>query len=64
MPLARWAFPKTISSSRTISKGFQPSPAAVFVDKGVTNTLLVGKKCNVQDGGIGTVIVKLGGKDK
>jgi len=45
-------------------KNFLPSPAAVFVDKGVTNTLLVGKKCNVQDGGIGTVIVKLGGKDK
>jgi hypothetical protein len=44
--------------------GFQPSPASVFVDTGVTNTLLVGQKSKVQDGGIGTVIVKLGGKDK
>jgi hypothetical protein len=45
-------------------EGFQPSPASVFVDTGVTNTLLVGQNDKVQDGGIGTVIVRLGGKDK
>jgi hypothetical protein len=43
---------------------FQPSLAGVFVDAGVTNTLLIGQKSDVQDGGIGTVIVGLGGKEK
>jgi hypothetical protein len=45
-------------------ENFQPSLAGVFVDLGVTNTLFVGRKSNVQDGGIGTVIVGLGEKEK
>jgi len=45
-------------------EGFQPSLAGVFVDTGVTNTLVIGRKWNVQDGGAGTVIVKQGGNDK
>jgi hypothetical protein len=43
---------------------FQPSLAGVFVDTGITNTLVIGRKWNVQDGGAGTVIVKQGGNDK
>ncbi len=43
-------------------EGFQASLAGVFVDAGVSNTLVVGQKWKVQDGGIGTVIVKRGGK--
>ncbi len=45
-------------------EGFQPSIAGVFVDTGVTNTRVVGQKSKVQDGGIGTVIVRQGGKEK
>jgi hypothetical protein len=45
-------------------EGFQPSLAGVLVDTGVTNTRVVGQKSKVQDGGIGTVIARPGGKDK
>jgi hypothetical protein len=37
--------------------GFQSSVAMVLLDAGVANTLVVGGKWKVQDGGIGTVIV-------
>jgi hypothetical protein len=45
-------------------EGFQPWFAGVLVSAGVTNTLVVGQKGKVQDLGIGTVIVKQGGKEK
>lgn len=45
-------------------EGFQPSLASVLVDTGVTNARVVGQKSKVQDGGIGTIIVKQGGKEK
>ena len=38
-------------------EGFHPSLAEVFVDAGVTNTLVVGRKGTVRDRGVGTVIV-------
>jgi hypothetical protein len=41
---------------------FQASVAGLFVDTGVTNTLIIGRNGKVQDGGNGTVIVKQ--KDK
>ena len=45
-------------------EGFQATLTGVLVDKGVTNTRLVGEKEKFEDGGIGTVIVRLGGKEK
>jgi len=45
-------------------EGFQATLAGVLVDKGVTNTRLVDEKGKFEDGGIGTVIVRLGGKEK
>jgi hypothetical protein len=40
--------------------GFHPSLADVFVDEGVTKTLVVGRKGTVRDRGVGTVIVNAG----
>jgi hypothetical protein len=40
--------------------GFHPTLAQVFVDAGVTNTLVVGRKGTVRDQGVGTVIVNPG----
>ncbi len=37
-------------------QSFQPSFAGIFVDAGVTNTLIVGRKGTVMDRGTGTVI--------
>ena len=50
-------------------EGFQPSLTDVFVDHGAADTLVIGalvpgRKWNVQDGGIGTVLVRQGGKEK
>jgi hypothetical protein len=39
--------------------GFQSSLADVFVDASVTNTLIVGRQIQVQDHGVGTVIVPM-----
>ena len=39
--------------------GFQSSLADVFVDAGVTNTLVVGRQVSVEDHGIGTVLVPM-----
>jgi hypothetical protein len=39
-------------------EGFHGSLAGVFVDKGVTNTLVIGRKCKIQDRGVGTVAVR------
>jgi hypothetical protein len=41
-------------------EGFHPSLADVFVDAGVANTLVVGRKGTVRDRGVGTVIVNPG----
>jgi nitrous oxidase accessory protein NosD len=40
-------------------KGFQSSRADVFIDAGVTNTLVVGRQGTLIDNGVGTVIVPL-----
>ena len=37
--------------------GFQSTLADVFIDAGVTNTLVVGAQNSVEDLGVGTVIV-------
>ena len=37
--------------------GFQSSLADVFVDAGVTNTVVIGRKATVEDRGSGTVVV-------
>src|SRR5262249_2281424 len=37
--------------------GFQSALADVFIDEGVTNTLIVGRQRTVEDHGVGTVIV-------
>jgi hypothetical protein len=39
---------------------FHPSLAGVFLDAGVTNTLVVGRKGTVRDRGVGTLIVNPG----
>ena len=41
-------------------EGFHPSLADVFVDEGVTKTLVVGRKGTIRDRGVGTVIVNPG----
>jgi hypothetical protein len=38
-------------------KGFQASLAGVFIDAGVSNTIVVGRPLTVEDHGVGTVIV-------
>jgi len=38
-------------------KGFHASLAGVFIDAGVSNTIVVGRPITVEDHGVGTVIV-------
>ena len=39
---------------------FQSSAADIFIDTGVTNTIVIGSRANVEDHGAGTVIVPIG----
>jgi hypothetical protein len=39
--------------------GFQSSLADIFIDAGVTNTLVIGRQANVQDNGSGTMVVPM-----